>query len=62
MSNIVKLNGVNPNVIKLKLFPFSLRDIAASLSHPDPMRCIVHVTVGAHMCTKCHCNILGSCY
>ena len=23
------------------------------------MRCTVRVTVGAHMCTKCHCNILG---
>ena len=29
-ANTVKLNGVNPNVIKLQLFPFSLRDIAAS--------------------------------
>ena len=29
-TNIVKMNGVNPNVIKLKLFPFSLRNIAAS--------------------------------
>ena len=26
MVNIVKLNGVNPNVIKLYMFPFSLRD------------------------------------
>ena len=30
MSNTVKLNGVNLDVIKLQLFPFSLRDIAAS--------------------------------
>ena len=30
MVNTVKLNGVNPDVIKLQLFPFSLRDIAAS--------------------------------
>ena len=30
MANTVKLNGVNPNVIKLQLFTFSLRDIAAS--------------------------------
>ena len=30
MTNIVKLNGVNPNIIKLQLFPFSLRDVAAS--------------------------------
>ena len=28
--NIVKLNGVRPEVIKLHLFPFSLRDIAAT--------------------------------
>ena len=30
MANIVKLNGVNLDVIKLRLFPFSLRDIIAS--------------------------------
>ena len=30
MTNTVKLNGVHPNVIKLQLFSFSLRDIAAS--------------------------------
>ena len=30
MANTVKLNGINPDVIKLQLFPFSLRDIAAS--------------------------------
>ena len=30
MVNIVKLNGVRPEVIKLHLFPFSLRDIAAT--------------------------------
>ena len=30
MANIVKLNGVRTNVIKLHLFPFSLRDIEAS--------------------------------
>ena len=30
MENIVKLNGVRPEVIKLQLFPFSLRDIAAT--------------------------------
>ena len=29
MSIIIKLNGVNPNVIKLQLFPISLRDIAS---------------------------------
>ena len=30
MANIVKLNGVRPKVIKLQLFPFSLRDMAAT--------------------------------
>ena len=30
MANTVKLNGVNPDAIKLQLFPFSLRDIIAS--------------------------------
>ena len=29
MANTVKLNGMRPKVIKLHLFPFSLRDIAA---------------------------------
>ena len=30
MANTVKLNGVRPEVIKLQLFPFFLRDIAAT--------------------------------
>ena len=30
MDNTVKLNGVRPEVIKLQLFPFSLRDVAAT--------------------------------
>ena len=30
MANTIKLNGVRPEVIKLHLFPFSLRDIAAT--------------------------------
>ena len=30
MENTVKLNGVRPEVIKMHLFPFSLRDIAAT--------------------------------
>ena len=30
MVNIVKLNEVNPNIIKMQLFPFSLRDVAAN--------------------------------
>ena len=30
MDNTVKLNGVRPKVIRLQLFPFSLRDVAAT--------------------------------
>ena len=30
MANTVKLNGVRPEVIKLQLFPFSLRDVGAT--------------------------------
>ena len=30
MANTVKLNGVRPEVIKMQLFPFSLRDIATT--------------------------------
>ena len=30
MANTVKLNGLRPEVIKLQLFPFSLRDVAAT--------------------------------
>ena len=30
MANMVKLNGVKPKVIRLHLFPFSLRDVVAS--------------------------------
>ena len=33
MENTVKLNGVRPEVIKLHLFPFSLRDTAATLPY-----------------------------
>ena len=30
MANTIKLNGVRPEVIKLQLFPFSPRDVAAT--------------------------------
>ena len=30
MANTMKLNGVRPEVIKLQLFPFSLRDVATT--------------------------------
>ena len=36
MENTMKLNGVRPEVIKLHLFPFSLRDIAATLYESLP--------------------------
>ena len=36
MANTVKLNGVRPEVIKLHLFPFSLRDIAATWYESSP--------------------------
>ena len=30
MANIIKFNGLRPEVIKMELFPFSLRDVAAT--------------------------------
>ena len=30
MANTIKLNGVRPELMKLQLFPFSLRDVAAT--------------------------------
>ena len=37
MANKVKLNGVRPEVIKLQLFPFSLRDVAATWFNSLPV-------------------------
>ena len=37
MTNTVKLNGVRLDVIKLQLFPFSLRDVAATWFDSLPM-------------------------
>ena len=37
MANTVKLNGVKPEVIRLQLFPFSLRDVAATLFESPPV-------------------------
>ena len=37
MANTMKLNGVRPDVIKLQLFPFSLRDVAATWFDSLPM-------------------------
>ena len=36
MENVVKMNGVNLDVIKLQIFPFSLRDTTASLFESLP--------------------------
>ena len=36
MANRMKLNRVRPEVIKLQLFPFSLRDVAATWFEPLP--------------------------
>ena len=37
MANTFKLNGVRPEVIKLRLFPFSLRDVAATWFYSLPI-------------------------
>ena len=37
MANTVKLNVVRPEIIKLQLFPFSLRDVAATWFAPLPV-------------------------
>ena len=37
MANTVKLNGVTHDVIKLQLFPFSLRDVAATSLNSLPV-------------------------
>ena len=37
MENTIKLNGVRPDVIKLQLFPFSLRDVEATWFDSLPM-------------------------
>ena len=37
MANTVKLNEVRPDVIKLQLFPFSLRDVATTWFDSFPM-------------------------
>ena len=37
MANTIKLNGVKPEVIKVQLFPFSLRDVAATWFDSLPM-------------------------
>ena len=37
MVNTVKLNGVRPQVIKLQLFPFSLRDVVGTWFNSLPV-------------------------
>ena len=41
MENTMKLNGVNLDVIKLQLFPFSLRDVAATWFESLPYRSMI---------------------
>ena len=40
MANTVKLNEVRPEVIKLELFPFSLRDVVATWFESLPIRSV----------------------
>ena len=40
MANAVKLNGVRPKVIKLQLFPFSLRDVATTCFDSLPVESV----------------------
>ena len=40
MANTIKLNGVRPDVIKLQLFPFSLRDVEATWFDSLPERSV----------------------
>ena len=42
MTNTVKMNGVNPEVIKLQLFPFSFRDIASSWFESLPYGSVIN--------------------
>ena len=41
MENIVKLNGVRPDVIKLQLFPFSLRNVASTWFDSLPVGSVI---------------------
>ena len=52
MSNTVKLNRVRPEVIKLQLFPFSLRDMAATWFESLPVGSVNtwEELVKAYMC------------
>ena len=40
MANVVKLNGVRQDVIKLQLFPCSLRDVVATWFDSLPVRLV----------------------
>ena len=42
MANTIKLNGVRPEVIKLQLFPFSLRDVAKTWFESLPIRLVTN--------------------
>ena len=58
MENTIKLNGVRPEVIKLKLFPFSLRDVVATWFESLPVGSVNNweELVEAYM------NIFDSCH
>ena len=40
IENTIKLNGVRPEVIKLQLFPFSLRDVVVTWFESLPVRSV----------------------
>ena len=42
MANTIKLNGVKPEVIRLQLFPFSLRDVASTWFKSLPVRSVTN--------------------
>ena len=42
MANTVKLNGVRPEVIRLQLFPFSLRDVVATWFESLPIGAVTN--------------------
>ena len=42
MANTIKLNGVRPEMIRLQLFPFSLRDVATIWFESLPVRSVTN--------------------
>ena len=58
MVDTVKLNGIRPEVIKLHLFPFSLRDVAATWFESLP---VGSVNNWEELVEALHEQILSSC-